>query len=234
MEIRKGRCSNYDGCSKADGNEIQEIDALDSFVCKECGHPLDEYVVNKKRGKLPMFWVAAGILVVIVGIVLIIVLSPERQETSIAEQEMNMKGSETLAEDVEAVDAPEVNLESIESEVQTEEPIASSQSIPNITPKNTDPSVTTQNTESQNTKSTTATHKLSYGTWKGALKNGQPDGSGTLTYSTSHLIDSRDSKQRMAEPGEYIIGEWDNGHLVQGRWFKNDGTKEAVIIGKVG
>lgn len=77
-------------------------------------------------------------------------------------------------------------------------------------------------------------HKLSYGTWTGAWKNGKPHGTGTLTYSTSHTIDPRDPKGRVAQSGEYIVGEWDNGNLVQGRWFKKDGSKEAIIIGKAG
>lgn len=77
-------------------------------------------------------------------------------------------------------------------------------------------------------------HKLPYGSWTGGWKNGQPHGSGTMTYSTSHTIDTRDPKQRVAQPREYVVGEWDNGHLVQGRWFKNDGSKEAIIIGKAG
>ena len=82
--------------------------------------------------------------------------------------------------------------------------------------------------------STSGTVRLGYGTWTGGYKNGQPHGQGTLTYSTSRTIDSRDPKGRVAQPGEYIIGEWDNGHLVQGRWFKKDGTKEVIIIGKAG
>lgn len=42
MATRKGRCTNYDGCSKADKDEILEIDELDDFVCPECGHELEE------------------------------------------------------------------------------------------------------------------------------------------------------------------------------------------------
>lgn len=82
--------------------------------------------------------------------------------------------------------------------------------------------------------SSSGTHSLPYGTFKGGWSNGKPHGNGTLTYTSTQTIDSRDSKGRVAQPGEYIIGEWDNGHLVQGRWFKNDGTKEAIIIGKAG
>lgn len=233
MEIRKGRCSNYDGCSKADSNEIQEIDTLDSFVCKECGHPLDEYVINKKRSKFPMIWGAAGILVVIVGIVLLIILVPGNKETSIAEQEQAIEETGSLVEDNEGLNDTEAGSDIMESEIKSEEPIEPTQPVQSATHKS-NPVVSTQNSEHNNPKPSASTHKLSYGTWTGALKNGQPDGAGTLTYTVSHLIDSRDTKQRMAEKGEYIIGEWDNGHLIQGRWFKNDGTKEAVIIGKAG
>ena len=87
---------------------------------------------------------------------------------------------------------------------------------------------------SKKEKDSSGTHNLGYGTWKGGWSDGKPHGSGTLTYTSSRTIDSRDSKGRVAQPGEYVIGEWDNGHLVQGRWFKNDGSKEAIIIGKAG
>lgn len=88
--------------------------------------------------------------------------------------------------------------------------------------------------EKQPKEASSGTYSLGYGTWKGGWLNGKPHGNGTLTYSSSQTIDSRDSKGRVAQPGDYVIGEWDNGHLVQGRWFKNDGTKEAIIIGKAG
>lgn len=91
-----------------------------------------------------------------------------------------------------------------------------------------------KSTKTTATGTASGTIRLSYGTWTGGYKNGQPHGQGTLTYSTSRTIDSRDPKGRVAQPGEYIIGEWDNGHLVQGRWFKKDGTKEVLIIGKAG
>lgn len=39
---------------------------------------------------------------------------------------------------------------------------------------------------------------LGYGYFTGPMKNGQPNGSGTLRYTSSHLIDSRDPKGRVA------------------------------------
>lgn len=73
---------------------------------------------------------------------------------------------------------------------------------------------------------------LGYATWSGKLKNGLPhDTQGTLTFKTRHIIDSRDEKKRVADAGDKVIGEFENGHLVQGRWYKKDGNVESIIIG---
>lgn len=74
--------------------------------------------------------------------------------------------------------------------------------------------------------------KLGYGSFSGPLKNGKPNGMGTLRYTTSHLIDSRDPKGRVAQPGDYVTGEWKDGKLVQGRWYGSDNTvKGSLMIG---
>lgn len=73
---------------------------------------------------------------------------------------------------------------------------------------------------------------LGYGSFSGPLKNGKPNGMGTLRYTTSHLIDSRDPKGRVAQPGDYVTGEWKDGKLIQGRWFGSDNTvKGSLMIG---
>ena len=78
-----------------------------------------------------------------------------------------------------------------------------------------------------------STPKLSYGKWTGKWKNGKPHGTGTMTYTTSHLIDSRDPQQRTAEKGDYIVGEFYEGALVQGVWYdKGNNQKGAIIIGR--
>lgn len=71
------------------------------------------------------------------------------------------------------------------------------------------------------------------GRFTGALKNGYPHGTGTLTFTVSRRIDLHDDKARTAAAGEYIIGEWDNGHLVQGRWYDaSNNLKETIVLGK--
>lgn len=77
------------------------------------------------------------------------------------------------------------------------------------------------------------TGKIAYGTWTGGTKNGKPHGSQiTFTFTAKHQIDSRDPKARIAEVGDYVIGEYINGSLVQGRWYKKAGGFESIIIGK--
>ena len=69
-------------------------------------------------------------------------------------------------------------------------------------------------------------------TWSGELKNGKAHGTGTYTYKVETLIDKRDPQKRVAKAGDYIIGEYNNGKLVQGRWYdKNNNIKGSIIIG---
>ena len=71
---------------------------------------------------------------------------------------------------------------------------------------------------------------LGYATFKGAWPN---DVNGRMIFKTSHIIDSKDPKKRVAQSGDYVIGEWSDGHLVQGIWYGSDNqVKGSVIIGK--
>ena len=71
---------------------------------------------------------------------------------------------------------------------------------------------------------------LGYATFKGSWPN---DVNGRMIFKSSHIIDSKDPKGRVAEAGDYVIGEWSNGHLVQGIWYGPDNqVKGSIIIGK--
>lgn len=76
------------------------------------------------------------------------------------------------------------------------------------------------------------TINLGYATWTGSIRNGKPDGKGTMTFTSNHRIDSRDSKARVAEAGDRIEGTFINGHLDYGRWFKSDGSSETLMLGE--
>lgn len=78
-------------------------------------------------------------------------------------------------------------------------------------------------TDTKTTKDTTAD------TFTGTIKNGYPDGYGTYTFKKSRRIDMHDPGKRVAQAGDYIVGEWNNGHLNYGEWYGSDGVKKEFI-----
>lgn len=70
-------------------------------------------------------------------------------------------------------------------------------------------------------------------TFTGKSKNGYPHGTGTMTFKSARRIDTHDQKNRTAQAGDYLIGEWDQGHLVQARWYDSaNNLKETIVLGK--
>lgn len=69
-----------------------------------------------------------------------------------------------------------------------------------------------------------ATIKLSYGTYIGKSTNGKPHGLGKLVYSKESVINSHDPKRRMAKPGEYVQGQFVNGEITIGQHFDASGN----------
>ena len=78
---------------------------------------------------------------------------------------------------------------------------------------------------------TTGQKDLGYARYEGGLKNGQPDGMGTLTFQESHAIDSRAS-DKVAGAGDVIKGKFQNGHLIWGTWTKTSGEAVKVSLGQ--
>lgn len=75
----------------------------------------------------------------------------------------------------------------------------------------------------------------SIGTFAGTIIDGYPHGTGVLIFTKSRKIDTHDEKGRIAEVGDYINGEWDHGHLIQGKWYDSKNQVKGVIsIGKAG
>lgn len=74
---------------------------------------------------------------------------------------------------------------------------------------------------------------LDYGSYKGEIKNGKAHGMGSLYYNKHHLISPRDRQERYAEAGDYLVGEFYNGDVVQGKLFdKDNNQKQTVIVGR--
>ena len=67
---------------------------------------------------------------------------------------------------------------------------------------------------------------LGYGTYVGDLKDGQPHGHGTITYTQTHRIVS--SKDFMAQPGDRFEGDFREGKICSiGYWYHN-GEQTAI------
>lgn len=72
------------------------------------------------------------------------------------------------------------------------------------------------------------TLSLGYGTWTGGIKSGKPDGKGKIVFSATHRVDRSTSYE--ANPGDYFIATYDNGHLVSGKLYDSYGNLLKTII----
>ena len=73
---------------------------------------------------------------------------------------------------------------------------------------------------------------LGYAIWSGPIKNGKPDGKGTMRFSSNHRIEINDPDGHIANSGDRIDGVYHNGHLEYGIWIKSDGSRESLYIGQ--
>lgn len=299
MSIRKGVCTNIDGCSLAEKDQVQEIDSSDEFICKECHHELQEIKPKgaSKGGKNnnPLFLIIGGVAVVAIAVGCYFAFSGPKE--AVETEVVTTDSITAVVEEAEVVATDTVVAETGAAVLEIQEPTMVEDGNPGdevavkgknlskecklVMPsqaemayslqgdtlltftltKNAEDGVyklvsengqtvpaaivkmhvaeepkaeKTQPAQTKSNSSASGTHNLGYATWTGSMRSGKPHGNGTMTYSASHRIDPRDSKARTAQKGEYVIGEWSNGNLVQGRWFKDDGSKEVIIIGKAG
>lgn len=215
VRYRYGICLN-ETCSKAKSKEVQQIAARKEFVCEECGKPLRECPPPKKGNKTPIVVVTVVLVVALIAAFFIFSGGESKQLT---EPQLATKDS-----DIVKVEKDTIGI----SEVKKDEPVVEPMKEEKPKVEKTAEKPAKPATSSSNSKN------LGYATFKGNLKNGQPnDVNGRLIFKTSHVIDSRDPKGRVAEAGDYVIGEFSEGHLVQGIWYGSDNTvKGSIIIGK--
>ena len=210
----------------------------------EDGHEEKGFLARKK-------WLVAalaGVLVILGAIWLLLSKQPSSDTVATNTENTatvpNTDSPETSTGTNEAQKAPESQPVEVEvpskKEAQPEEPQKSEPAPPSPAPvtepapKSPPPGKEALSTNPAPEKTTSGRKSLGYGTYEGTLRNGQPDDvKGRLTFTASHVIDSRDPKKRMAEPGDYVIGEFSEGHLVQGIWYGSDGSRKgSIIIGK--
>lgn len=218
LRFRYGRCLN-DECENCKAKKIIEVPARKDFVCPDCGKELHECPPPKKKSSGGLIGGIAAVAVVAILAGCYFLFSGNDEEY-IDDELSAIENVQTEENNVVLEDPAPVATEEAPAKVE-ETPV-----VEETKPEVAKTPVTTQ--------SASRSKDLGYATWKGALKNGQPnDENGTMTYKESHRIDSRDPQARVAEPGDYIIGEYVEGKLVQGIWYdKNNTVKGSIIIGR--
>lgn len=83
--------------------------------------------------------------------------------------------------------------------------------------------------ETQKPVSTPASDELDLGfaTYQGDIKNGKPEGNGTMTFKSRHIIPGSKGDV-VAEPGEYVVGTWRNGEVNLVTLHQKNGNKPIV------
>ncbi len=225
VRFRYGICLN-DNCEKCKSKEVQEIPARKDFVCQnpECGKPLRECPPPKKSNNMKLLCIISAAVVVLGGIGAAIAFSGSGEETPKQEP---VTVAPTDSDSIKAAKIAAENQRLKDSLAAIEAANAKKQAVPTEKPASA-PAPKPAKPAASSSKD------FGYATFKGTLKNGVPDDvNGRLIFNSSHVIDSRDPKARMAEAGDYVIGEFSEGHLVQGIWYDTDGqVKGSIIIGK--
>ena len=224
LRYRYGICLN-DNCLKCKNKEVQQISARKDFVCEECGKPLRECPPPKSGPNKMVIAAIAAVIVIAVGVGCFLGFSGGDTPESTPVDSLNVQ-SDSLSQSSDTVTVvrtdtiKQIDTVTIEKTVEKVE-----------TPKAIKTTTTTTKT-SKASGSTKGSVDLGYAKFTGTVSGGKPNGQGTMRFTSSHVIDSRDPKGRVADAGDYVIGEWVSGKLVQGRWYGSDNNvKGSIIIG---
>lgn len=227
----KGVCHNYDNCDMAADKVVQEVEKT-NFVCEECGKPL--YPVEDKGGiknpnqkrLITLIGLIVGVIIVIAGIACGIIFGVKSSRNK-AEQRRIAAIEQARLDSIAKVEA-----DSLAAVKLAEEQAAEAARLEAEAAAAAEAARLAEEQAKNEKKQAVATGSIDYGKWSGAWKNGKPNGTGTMRYTKEHLIDSRDPQKRTAVKGDYIIGEFANGKLVQGVWYDSaNNVKGSIIIG---
>ena len=250
MRFRYGICLN-ERCEKCNSQEVQVMPVHMELVCLECGQPLRECPPPKGGGML-WAYIAIGALLVIGCLAWWLAHSADPGTTEDTKTEVVNENLQKERDSLQYVadSLQQAGKQNQQTKTITENPAATRHNPAPTSPQPAIPVPTTVPTPKAEAKPASAPNSdtkpapaqtivsgskdLGYAIFKGTLRNGQPDDvRGRLTFKSSHVIDSRDPKKRVAEAGDYVIGEFSEGHLVQGIWYGADNqAKGSVLIGK--
>lgn len=228
----KGVCHNYDNCDMAADKVVQEVEKS-NFVCEECGKPL--YPVEDKGGvknpnqkrMVTLISLIGGSIIVIAGIACGIIFGVKSSHNK-AEQRRIAAIEQARLDSIAKVEAGSLAAVKLAEEQAAEAARLEAEAAAAAEAAR----LAEEQAKQDKKQPASTTNTLDYGKWSGAWKNGKPHGTGTMTYTKAKLIDSRDPQKRTATKGDYIIGEFANGKLVQGVWYDSaNNVKGSIIIG---
>ena len=218
----KGMCRNED-CEMCD--QIQEAEKS-NFKCEKCGKDLipfgNKTSVSGGGPNKKLIGIIAGVVVVLLAIIVAVFAFIGGDEGTTTPPQ----GSGTDTTIVEKVDSDSIRAAQLEAEKQRIEDSLREAFVADSIAKAKE----LEKLKTSPQPATIGTKNLGYATFKGSWPN---DVNGRMIFKSSHVIDSKDPKGRVAEAGDYVIGEWADGHLVQGVWYGADNqVKGSIIIGK--
>lgn len=231
MDMKRNASSTVKGEKinpKATNPYVRGTDKAQSESKQEENIEVDnsEYIVSKAWWQKPLSWI---IVTFVLTLVVFFVWNGTREEQTkdiispIVKKTTPTDAQDTTPKVVKAQDEKDVIVAPEKKKVTVAPEKKKSESLKKSIPEGNDPLT---NVVRQGVLS------LGYATWKGNIKRGKPDGKGIMTFSSSHRIDSRDPKGRIAEAGDKVEGSYLNGHLSFGKWYKSDGTTETIMIGE--
>ena len=224
LRYRYGICLN-DNCIKCKNKEVQQISARKDFVCEECGKPLRECPPPKSGPNKMVIAAIAAVIVIAVGVGCFLGFSGGDTPESTPVDSLNVQ-SDSLSQSSDTVTVVKTDTIKQIDTIKIEKTVEKVE-----TPKAIKTTTTTTKT-SKASGSAKGSINLGYAKFTGTVSGGKPNGQGTMRFTSSHVIDSRDPKGRVADAGDYVIGEWVSGKLVQGRWYGSDNNvKGSIIIG---
>lgn len=214
----KGLCRNED-CEMCD--QIQEAEKS-NFVCEKCGKPLMPF---GDKGQGAGWMKMHGKQVAIIVIALVIIAGGIFGGMALFSGKGDTPEPEPLPQIEEPADTAEIDTvakaDTVAAEPKTvEEPQTTAEE-----PEVKKPAVKTSKPVVHKDK-TYGQVNLGYGVYVGDLKNGQPHGHGTITYSTRHRIVS--SKDFYANPGDRFEGDFREGRISSIGYWYHDGEQTAI------
>lgn len=236
---RSNRLTRYGQCVDNECELFKDVQEINhgEFVCSKCGKPLSECPPPKQKNNNVKIIAAIVGLLALLGILAGVLFgtgdSGDKTEAVPAD-------TTAMADTTGVVPAKTDTVIERDTVVQRDTIVQRDTvkvNVPTPVKEKSKPQTSVKSNKEQKVEkpqnaSNKGSLRLSYGTYKGDIKGGYPEGMGRLTYNTTRQINRYDSKHRTANPGDYVIGEFVHGFFVQGKHYNSNGELiESLMVG---